>query len=325
MQIWKLCDRSNPNSPVSTGRNGLAQLAVYILSVVPNSAAVERIFSDFGITHTKLRNCLSTENIHKISVLRMHLHRQLADAGLLPLERPKRKLGDDYEPTTMPVAAITNDDQAIPNFRDIGDALVNEAIDTYAEGREDDDIVSDSEHDLPVPGDGTASNAELAPPLSPNPLAPSTTGLPLILTESNIHRPPEPPRRGRKPRKPKAFTVPLHKLFRYPELKVSNLSEPLSQSTTTSPSGSGSQPQLASAPGPSPLALSRSPSVIGPFPTSPAPPTAEAGLNMTALERFEYLWMGGIRQYEQETEICELLHSSVAPSTPSSTASTSTS
>ncbi|OAX30679.1 hypothetical protein K503DRAFT_806888 [Rhizopogon vinicolor AM-OR11-026] len=36
------------------GISGLIHLAMHILSIVPNSAATERIFSQFGVIHTKI-------------------------------------------------------------------------------------------------------------------------------------------------------------------------------------------------------------------------------------------------------------------------------
>lgn len=38
------------------GQNQLAHLAILVLSIMPNSASCERLFSEMGIIHTKLRN-----------------------------------------------------------------------------------------------------------------------------------------------------------------------------------------------------------------------------------------------------------------------------
>ncbi|OJA20746.1 hypothetical protein AZE42_12026 [Rhizopogon vesiculosus] len=38
---------------------------MYILSIVPNSAATERIFNQFGVIHDKLRNRLDPEKVRK--------------------------------------------------------------------------------------------------------------------------------------------------------------------------------------------------------------------------------------------------------------------
>lgn len=76
------------------GSDGVAKLAVRIFSVIANSGATERNFSDFGNIQTKRRNRLSVEKLHNTNVLRMDIRRQHAQAGLL-VSRGKRKLGDD--------------------------------------------------------------------------------------------------------------------------------------------------------------------------------------------------------------------------------------
>ncbi|EPQ49944.1 hypothetical protein GLOTRDRAFT_23281, partial [Gloeophyllum trabeum ATCC 11539] len=54
--LWRQFD-----TDVKNGRNGLVKLAMRILSIVPNSAATERSFSDFGAVQTKQRNRLGIE------------------------------------------------------------------------------------------------------------------------------------------------------------------------------------------------------------------------------------------------------------------------
>jgi hypothetical protein len=72
------------------------KLAIRILSVIANSGGCERSFSDFGITHTKIRNKLSAEKVHKTSVVKMDLRRAHITAGLTT-KRRKRKFGQDNE------------------------------------------------------------------------------------------------------------------------------------------------------------------------------------------------------------------------------------
>ena len=55
---------------------------MHIFTVVANSAGCERVFSNFGITHTKLRNKLNAEKVHKSSVVRMEIKRVQRDNGL---------------------------------------------------------------------------------------------------------------------------------------------------------------------------------------------------------------------------------------------------
>jgi hypothetical protein len=55
-------------------RNGIAgfvALAMRIVSIVPNTAATERLFSKFGIIHTKLRNRLHPDKVRKQVVVRV--------------------------------------------------------------------------------------------------------------------------------------------------------------------------------------------------------------------------------------------------------------
>jgi hypothetical protein len=60
---------------------------IRILSVIANSGGCERSFSDFGITHTKLRNKLAAEKVHKITVVKTDLRRAHTAAGLTSKRR----------------------------------------------------------------------------------------------------------------------------------------------------------------------------------------------------------------------------------------------
>jgi hypothetical protein len=70
------------HNDVCDGRNRFVMLAIRILSVVPNSAGCERQFSAFGRTHTKIRNQLNEQTVHKMSVLKNELMRQHVAKGL---------------------------------------------------------------------------------------------------------------------------------------------------------------------------------------------------------------------------------------------------
>ncbi|EIW55395.1 uncharacterized protein TRAVEDRAFT_131744, partial [Trametes versicolor FP-101664 SS1] len=91
VSIWADIDRSNDALAVCPGRNGVAKLAIRILSVVANSAGVECAFSDFGRIHTKARNRLTTKTVHDTGTLRLAIRREHAVAGL-STRRLKRKL-----------------------------------------------------------------------------------------------------------------------------------------------------------------------------------------------------------------------------------------
>jgi hypothetical protein len=71
-----------------TGRAGFIALAVRILSILPNSAGPERVFSEFGMIHTKRGNRLDPEKVHKTSLLRSDCMKTHAANGLIP----KRKV-----------------------------------------------------------------------------------------------------------------------------------------------------------------------------------------------------------------------------------------
>ena len=100
-RIWSTLD-----SGQNTGQNSLVKLAVYLFSVVSNSAGAERTFSQMGLIHTKIRNRLSAEKVHKIVSLKMDLNRMLdkEDTGE---HRRKRKFRED-EPIN---------EQAIEDYR----------------------------------------------------------------------------------------------------------------------------------------------------------------------------------------------------------------
>jgi hypothetical protein len=67
---------------------------MHIFAVVANSAGCERTFSNFGITHTKLRNKLDALRVHKTAIIRMEQQRVDREAGLAR-NRKKRKFGEE--------------------------------------------------------------------------------------------------------------------------------------------------------------------------------------------------------------------------------------
>ena len=68
MFIWSRIDNGT-----TSGRNALVKLAIYILTIIANSAGCERTFSDFGIIHTKPRNKLDAKKVHKTGLVKMDL------------------------------------------------------------------------------------------------------------------------------------------------------------------------------------------------------------------------------------------------------------
>ncbi|KAJ7697906.1 ribonuclease H-like domain-containing protein, partial [Mycena rosella] len=85
VKVWEQLDTGEPN-----GRNGLVKLAVWVLSIVANSAGSERGFSKFGLFLTKLRSQLSIQKVRKMTTVDMDLKRQHEELGLTT-DRIKRK------------------------------------------------------------------------------------------------------------------------------------------------------------------------------------------------------------------------------------------
>ncbi|KAJ6460339.1 ribonuclease H-like domain-containing protein [Mycena sanguinolenta] len=67
VSIWRFMAG---NTQSLTGQAGLIALAVHVLSILPNSTGPERAFSEFGMIHTKRRNRLAPEKVHKTSLVR---------------------------------------------------------------------------------------------------------------------------------------------------------------------------------------------------------------------------------------------------------------
>ena len=60
-------------TPQNMAPSPFFKLANHILSICPNSALCERLFSVFGNTLTKLRNCLGNQTLMSLAKLKMHI------------------------------------------------------------------------------------------------------------------------------------------------------------------------------------------------------------------------------------------------------------
>ena len=109
--IWKRIDTQADNE-LPAGRNALTRLAIRLLSVVANSAGCERSFSIFGNIHTKTRNKLGTETVHKTGILKMDIRRRHVEEGRVPT-RKKRQFSTLDEPTSV-TTPISVDPEADP-------------------------------------------------------------------------------------------------------------------------------------------------------------------------------------------------------------------
>ncbi|KAJ7637806.1 ribonuclease H-like domain-containing protein [Mycena rosella] len=84
-KVWEQLDTGESND-----RNRLVKLALWVLSIVANSAGSERGFSKFGLFLTKLRSQLSIQKVKKMTNVDMDLKRQHEELGLTT-DRIKRK------------------------------------------------------------------------------------------------------------------------------------------------------------------------------------------------------------------------------------------
>lgn len=210
-----------------TNENGLPRLAVLLLSVVANTGDTERMFSGFGLIHTKLRNRLLPDTVHKINVVRMHIRRCHAAAGLI-CQRLKRKLtaitdspgstGNHISTSShSPSVSGTGDTDGMAggseetDFQALSEDLVAQSI----QSRERFEAEEDNEHEdgdemmlgggQPRYDAGAASHGALAPSASiPTP------------TTSAIGAAPTPRRTQRRAQSNMKTNIPLAQLFRFP-------------------------------------------------------------------------------------------------------------
>ena len=68
VKIWELLLPANP----------LVKLAICLLSFVPSSASVERLFSLMGDTKTKKRNKMTTKKLQDVTYVKSDLRRRQA-------------------------------------------------------------------------------------------------------------------------------------------------------------------------------------------------------------------------------------------------------
>ncbi|EJD36610.1 hypothetical protein AURDEDRAFT_21737, partial [Auricularia subglabra TFB-10046 SS5] len=98
LNIWRtwtpIADTEALDVLPASGAGRLALLATRVLSVVPNSAGTERIFSLFGFVHTKHRNRLSKDKVRKQVLVRVDTARQ---HGSGVSHSRKRKFGTDSD------------------------------------------------------------------------------------------------------------------------------------------------------------------------------------------------------------------------------------
>ncbi|QRV85013.1 hypothetical protein RhiJN_13029 [Ceratobasidium sp. AG-Ba] len=87
LQVW-----SNHATGPKSGVQQYAKLAHRLVSITPTSVPCERLFSNMGLTHTKLRNRLSTTGTRKITQLKMDLRSRHIRDGLVAPRSPWRQV-----------------------------------------------------------------------------------------------------------------------------------------------------------------------------------------------------------------------------------------
>ncbi|KAG1882736.1 hypothetical protein F4604DRAFT_1953301 [Suillus subluteus] len=116
LRIWGLLDFKNP----------LVQLAQLVLSFVPNSASVERLFSSMGNTKSKRRTRLGVQNNRNMSFLKMELRRQHAIDGTAQ-RRLKRQFGNPEIVADRDLTGSHMEDQELVMNADTDTLLTDES------------------------------------------------------------------------------------------------------------------------------------------------------------------------------------------------------
>ncbi|KAJ7743007.1 ribonuclease H-like domain-containing protein, partial [Mycena maculata] len=130
--LWKQLDGGSSSL---TGRSGFVKLAIRILSMLPNSAGPERIFSFFGLTHTRHRNRLGPSKVHDTTIVRNDRQKAHIEAGMVYQRRARRfSLAEDREEESASDATPVLTPEIDIDFNTLADALVD-----LAAGEVDDD------------------------------------------------------------------------------------------------------------------------------------------------------------------------------------------
>lgn len=138
VRIWRQLDQPEKECK---GRLQLVRLAIHLLSVTPNIASSERLFSEMGIIHTKLRNRLGHEKVRDTSVLKAALKRVHAEAGQ-SRRRLKRSFGTgaSKEGASIRVGIdydLETEEEQENGFSDLATDLIEDVADDDDEGGEE--------------------------------------------------------------------------------------------------------------------------------------------------------------------------------------------
>ena len=139
----------------NAGHSGWIKLAIHVLSFVANSASSESVFSIFGITQTKLQNQLSSQKMHKPTVVHQHFHHMYKSAGLI-VNHTKCQFDLLSDPCTSPPANVVYKDDllddiwpaaaTLPSDTAASDALIAAALEDEGDNDDwEDDLTSEVE------------------------------------------------------------------------------------------------------------------------------------------------------------------------------------
>jgi hAT family C-terminal dimerisation region len=130
IELWRLLPTENP----------LVKLAIRLLSFVPSSASIERLFSLMGDTKTKKRNKMKTQKLQDITYVKSDLRQRQAKNGTAQ-RRLKRHFGNSTEPNGNRDGANRGqiEDEEIVRAAESGDMSDSESEDDEARGPAGDD------------------------------------------------------------------------------------------------------------------------------------------------------------------------------------------
>lgn len=177
LQVWQ----GMRGETTDHGRGAFIDLALRVLSIVPNSASTECLFSMFGTTHTKRRNRLEPQKVHRAAVVRLDQNRRFR--GLKP-SRKKRRFDSEVGPGTgsgagnvgsgggsLEAAAaamlaeqgdLDGDGPVAPSFSSVAEGLIKAAQEVPETLDDDDDDIPERLSDL-IPSQARARVAQQQP------------------------------------------------------------------------------------------------------------------------------------------------------------------
>ncbi|KAJ7049147.1 ribonuclease H-like domain-containing protein [Mycena amicta] len=146
LKVWTPLDTGEVN-----GRNGLVKLAIWLHSIVANSAGSERGFSKFGLYLTKLCSQMAVEKVRKMYTVDMDLKRQHAELGLATerVQRRYARFAEEHEAESRSM----EDYEASESFDDLAAQMIRHAEEaanenTTADSGTTSPAASDNDNDI---------------------------------------------------------------------------------------------------------------------------------------------------------------------------------